>query len=71
MPARDSDLVRISMGDIFGSGAARLALRFVLDGFLRNRRQAGFFAESYDIDAVIHPEPRPPGIHAFAGRRAR
>ncbi len=27
---------------------------FVLDGFPRNGRQAGFFLESYDIDGVIH-----------------
>ncbi len=27
---------------------------FILDGFPRNRRQAEFFLESYDIDAVIH-----------------
>ncbi len=27
---------------------------FVLDGFPRNRAQAEFFLESYDIDAVIH-----------------
>ncbi len=27
---------------------------FVIDGFPRNRRQAEFFLESYDIDAVIH-----------------
>jgi adenylate kinase len=27
---------------------------FVVDGFPRNRRQAEFFLESYDIDAVIH-----------------
>ena len=29
---------------------------FVVDGFPRNRRQAEFFLESYDIDAVIHLE---------------
>jgi len=29
---------------------------FILDGFPRNRRQAEFFLESYDIDAVIHIE---------------
>ncbi len=29
---------------------------FILDGFPRNRHQAGFFLESYDIDAVIHIE---------------
>jgi adenylate kinase len=29
---------------------------FVIDGFPRNGRQAGFFMESYDIDAVIHLE---------------
>ena len=27
---------------------------FVIDGFPRNPRQAGFFLESYDIDGVIH-----------------
>jgi adenylate kinase len=27
---------------------------FILDGFPRNRTQADFFLESYDIDAVIH-----------------
>lgn len=27
---------------------------FILDGFPRNERQAQFFLESYDIDAVIH-----------------
>ncbi len=27
---------------------------FILDGFPRNATQAGFFLESYDIDAVIH-----------------
>jgi adenylate kinase len=27
---------------------------FILDGFPRNARQAEFFLESYDIDAVIH-----------------
>jgi len=29
---------------------------FIIDGFPRNRRQAEFFLESYDIDAVIHLE---------------
>src|SRR2546421_3684420 len=29
---------------------------FVIDGFPRNRRQAEFFLESYDIDGVIHLE---------------
>jgi adenylate kinase len=29
---------------------------FILDGFPRNARQAEFFLESYDIDAVIHLE---------------
>jgi adenylate kinase len=29
---------------------------FVIDGFPRNGRQAGFFMESYDIDGVIHLE---------------
>lgn len=27
---------------------------FIIDGFPRNRRQAEFFIESYDIDGVIH-----------------
>jgi adenylate kinase len=27
---------------------------FIIDGFPRNPRQAGFFLESYDIDGVIH-----------------
>lgn len=27
---------------------------FVIDGFPRNRRQAEFFLESYDLDAVMH-----------------
>src|SRR5690242_7864435 len=27
---------------------------FIIDGFPRSRRQAEFFLESYDIDAVIH-----------------
>jgi adenylate kinase len=27
---------------------------FILDGFPRSRKQAEFFLESYDIDAVIH-----------------
>jgi adenylate kinase len=27
---------------------------FIIDGFPRNARQAGFFLESYDIDGVIH-----------------
>src|SRR5256714_4158425 len=27
---------------------------FIIDGFPRTRRQAEFFLESYDIDAVIH-----------------
>jgi adenylate kinase len=29
---------------------------FILDGFPRNATQAGFFLESYDIDAVLHLE---------------
>jgi adenylate kinase len=29
---------------------------FVIDGFPRNRRQAEFFLESYDIDGVVHLE---------------
>jgi adenylate kinase len=88
MLARDFDLVRISVGDIFRwhvrhhtkiggrvrdmMAAGRLVddtlveaviherleqhdwnHGFVLDGFPRNQRQAGFFAENYDIDAAI------------------
>ena len=84
-----SDLVHISVGDIFRwhmQNHTKLAARiqriisaghlvgdeiveeivkhrldthdwnygFVLDGFPRNHHQAGFFLESYDIDAVIH-----------------
>ena|SRR5436305_1861802 len=46
------DLVESTVGD-------RLALHdwnygFIIDGFPRSRRQAEFFLESYDIDAVIH-----------------
>ncbi|MFD1938301.1 adenylate kinase family protein [Nonomuraea mangrovi] len=29
---------------------------FIIDGFPRNRRQAEFFLESYDIDGVVHLE---------------
>lgn len=29
---------------------------FIIDGFPRNRRQAEFFLESYDIDSVVHLE---------------
>ena len=29
---------------------------FILDGFPRNHRQAEFFLESYDVDAVIHTQ---------------
>jgi adenylate kinase len=32
---------------------SRLTFGFVIDGFPRNRRQAEFFLESYDIDAII------------------
>ena len=32
---------------------------FVVDGFPRNVRQAEFFLESYDIDAVILPRAAP------------
>ena len=49
---------------------------FILDGFPRNRRQAEFFLESYDIDAVILIEvrrrgrararPEPPALRASA-----
>ena len=70
--AKDFDLVHISVGDIFRwhiqthtKLAARIRRRldehdwnygFILDGFPRNVHQAGFFLESYDIDAVIHIE---------------
>jgi len=48
----DDDLVEGVVGD-------RLARHdwnygFIIDGFPRNRRQAEFFLESYDIDGVIH-----------------
>jgi adenylate kinase len=48
----DDDLVESVVRD-------RLAMHdwnygFLVDGFPRNRRQAEFFLESYDIDAVIH-----------------
>ncbi|MBU2666870.1 nucleoside monophosphate kinase [Actinoplanes bogorensis] len=35
---------------------------FVVDGFPRNGRQAEFFMESYDIDAVIHLELPDPEV---------
>jgi adenylate kinase len=55
----------MAAGDLVGDDLVesvvrdRLALHdwnygFVVDGFPRNRRQAEFFLESYDIDAVIH-----------------
>ncbi len=50
------DLVHISVGDIFRwhvQHHTKLGA-FVVDGFPRNRPQAEFFLESYDIDAVIH-----------------
>lgn len=87
--ARDFDLVRISVGDIFrwhvvhhtkigarvredmaagrliGDAVVEAVMRdrleqhdwnhgFVIDGFPRNRTQAEFFLERYDLDAVIH-----------------
>jgi adenylate kinase len=43
---------------------------FILDGFPRNVHQAGFFLESYDIDAVIHIEvPDPVVIDRIQNRR--
>jgi adenylate kinase family enzyme len=32
----------------------RRPVSFIIDGFPWNRQQAEFFAESYDIDAVIY-----------------
>jgi adenylate kinase len=43
---------------------------FILDGFPRNVHQAGFFLESYDIDAVIHIEvPDPVVVDRIQNRR--
>ncbi|WP_329520872.1 adenylate kinase family protein [Spirillospora sp. NBC_01491] len=60
-------LVRRTMaaGELVGDDLAERVVRerldqhdwnhgFVIDGFPRNRRQAEFFLESYDIDGVIH-----------------
>lgn len=55
----------MSAGELVGDDLAESVVRdrlaqhdwnygFVIDGFPRNRRQAEFFLESYDIDAVIH-----------------
>jgi len=55
----------VAQGDLVGDdvveGIVRKRLEehdwnygFILDGFPRNVSQAGFFLESYDIDAVIH-----------------
>ena len=48
----DDDLVESTVRE-------RLAMHdwnygFIIDGFPRSRRQAEFFLESYDIDAVLH-----------------
>jgi adenylate kinase len=89
MLARDFDLVRVSVGDIFrwhvrhhtkigarvgqvmaagqliGDALVEKVMRdrleqhdwnygFVIDGFPRNLRQAEFYLESYDLDAIIY-----------------
>jgi len=36
---------------------------FVIDGFPRNQRQAEFFLESYDIDAVVHLDLPDADVH--------
>jgi adenylate kinase len=36
---------------------------FIIDGFPRNKRQAEFFLESYDIDGVIHLELPDSEVH--------
>ena len=57
----------MSAGDLVGDDMVESVVRerldqhdwnygFVIDGFPRNGRQAEFFMESYDIDAVIHLE---------------
>ena len=57
----------IEQGDLVGDDLVEEVVRrrldehdwnygFVVDGFPRNEVQAGFFLESYDIDAVIHLE---------------
>jgi len=43
---------------------------FILDGFPRNRFQAEFFLESYDVDAVIHVDiPDDVVVERVMGRR--
>jgi adenylate kinase len=43
---------------------------FILDGFPRNHRQAEFFLESYDVDAVIHIDvPDPVVLDRIVNRR--
>jgi adenylate kinase len=43
---------------------------FILDGFPRSARQAAFFLESYDIDAVLHIDvPDPVVVDRLLNRR--
>ena len=55
----------MAAGELVGDDAVEQVVRerldqhdwnygFIIDGFPRNRRQAEFFLESYDIDGVIH-----------------
>jgi adenylate kinase len=55
----------MAQGELVGDDAVEHVVRerldqhdwnygFIIDGFPRNRRQAEFFLESYDIDGVIH-----------------
>ena len=55
----------MAVGELVGDDAVEQVVRerleqhdwnygFLIDGFPRNRRQAEFFLESYDIDGVIH-----------------
>ncbi len=55
----------MARGELVGDDAVEQVVRerldqhdwnygFIIDGFPRNRRQAEFFLESYDIDGVIH-----------------
>jgi adenylate kinase len=55
----------MAQGELVGDDAVEKVVRerldqhdwnygFIVDGFPRNRRQAEFFLESYDIDGVIH-----------------
>jgi adenylate kinase len=55
----------MAAGELVGDDAVEQVVRerldqhdwnygFIVDGFPRNRRQAEFFLESYDIDGVIH-----------------